>query len=74
MSEQQSCPSSADRLVREKERFHITSVSRSRAWHLEREGLFPKRIKLGSRSVAWRLSELNQWIENKEKWNEKEVV
>ncbi|MFA0554490.1 helix-turn-helix transcriptional regulator [Vibrio sp. 10N.222.55.A1] len=74
MSEQQSCPRPADRLVREQERFHITSVSRSRAWYLEKEGLFPRRIKLGSRSVAWRLSELNQWVKNKEKWNEKETV
>jgi predicted DNA-binding transcriptional regulator AlpA len=51
-----------DRLVREAERKHITSISRSRAWTLERQGRFPKRITLGSRSVCWRLSELKAWV------------
>lgn len=52
-----------DRLVREKERLFITSISRSRAWELEQEGKFPKRVQLGPRSVAWKLSELVAWVE-----------
>ena len=32
-----------DRLVREKERQKITSISRSQAWKLEREGKFAPR-------------------------------
>ncbi|EJZ1858289.1 AlpA family phage regulatory protein, partial [Escherichia coli] len=32
-----------DRLVREEERQNITSISRSQAWKLEREGKFPPR-------------------------------
>ncbi|HAV2434669.1 TPA: AlpA family phage regulatory protein, partial [Escherichia coli] len=32
-----------DRLVREKERYEITSISRTQAWKLEREGKFPPR-------------------------------
>ncbi|WP_406732154.1 AlpA family phage regulatory protein [Vibrio scophthalmi] len=54
-----------DRLVREEERLYITSISRSHAWVLEQKGLFPRRIVLGSRSVAWKLSELEAWIESR---------
>lgn len=63
MDYSQSDSQTVDRLVREKERLHITSISRSRVWQLEKAGLFPKRIKLGSRSVAWRLSDLKLWVE-----------
>lgn len=52
-----------ERLVREEERKQITSISRSQAWVLEQRGLFPKRIKLGNRSVCWKLSELLAWVE-----------
>lgn len=59
-------PKKTDRLVREAERKFITSISRSQAWKLEQQGLFPKRVKLGSRSVAWRLSELLDWVHTRE--------
>ena len=52
---------SVDRLVREDERRQITSISRSQAWKLEKEGLFPPRKKLGSHSCAWLLSDLLIW-------------
>ncbi|MFN1551886.1 helix-turn-helix transcriptional regulator [Vibrio natriegens] len=52
-----------DRFVREAERRQITSLSRSQAWKLEKEGLFPPRIKLGSRSVVWKLSDLLKWLD-----------
>lgn len=51
-----------DRIVREAERKLITSISRSQAFQLERQNKFPKRIKLGNRSVGWRLSELQHWV------------
>lgn len=52
---------STDRLVRETERRQITSISRSQAWKLEKEGRFPKRKYLGNSSCAWLLSELLLW-------------
>lgn len=55
----------SDRLVREVERKHITSISRSQAWKLEQQGRFPKRITLGNRSVCWRLSDLIAWVNGK---------
>lgn len=51
--------------MREDERKFITSISRSQAWKLEQRGLFPKRVQLGTRSVAWRLSELLEWIDTR---------
>jgi prophage regulatory protein len=48
----------SERLVRETERKRITSLSRSRTTQLEREGKHPKRKVLGNNSVAWLLSDL----------------
>lgn len=53
-----------DRIVKEKERQQITSLSRTQCYQLEKQGKFPKRIHLGCRSVGWRLSELMSWIED----------
>ncbi|MCK8047158.1 AlpA family transcriptional regulator [Shewanella sp. 1CM18E] len=55
-----------DRMVKEKERKLITSLSRSETFQLERKGLFPSRRKLSKRSVAWLLSELLEWIKSRE--------
>lgn len=56
-----------DRLVKEKERQIITSISRSQAWKLEKQGKFPKRFKLSERSIAWKLSELLAWVDDQER-------
>ncbi len=34
-------------------------------YNLERKGEFPQRIALSSRSVAWDLSEVEDWIEHR---------
>lgn len=52
-----------DRLVRERECRAITGLARQRRWELEKQGKFPKRVHLGTRSVAWRLSDLEKWID-----------
>ncbi len=36
-------------------------------WRWEREGIFPKRIKIGRRSVAWLESEVEEWFASREK-------
>jgi predicted DNA-binding transcriptional regulator AlpA len=51
-----------DRLVREKERQYITSISRSTAWKLEQSGKFPQRKSIGLKSCGWLLSDLLCWI------------
>ncbi|WP_037428109.1 helix-turn-helix transcriptional regulator [Shewanella colwelliana] len=67
MNSQTDNPLPYDRLVRESERKHITGISRTTAWSLERKGLFPKRRELipGGSEVAWSLIELNNWIESR---------
>jgi predicted DNA-binding transcriptional regulator AlpA len=55
-------PTTELRVLREKDRFRLTGLSRVQAWRLEREGLFPKRIQLGVNSVGWIASELDAWI------------
>ncbi|HIF9217763.1 TPA: AlpA family phage regulatory protein [Photobacterium damselae] len=65
MSIQQPNPQLQDRVIRETERQLITSISRSQAYKLEKQGRFPKRITLGSRSVGWRLSEIMTWVDQR---------
>lgn len=55
-------PATELRVLREKDRFRLTGLSRVQAWRLEREGRFPKRIQLGVNSVGWIASELDAWI------------
>ena len=51
-----------DRMIREKECRELTTLANSTRWKLEKEGKFPKRIKIGSTAVACRLSEVQAWI------------
>ncbi|HHJ4379047.1 TPA: helix-turn-helix transcriptional regulator, partial [Citrobacter freundii] len=51
-----------DRLVRERERQRITSISRSTAWKLEQVDKFPQRKSIGLKSCGWLLSDLLCWI------------
>jgi prophage regulatory protein len=54
-----------DRLIDAKERRLLVPYSDMHIWRLEREGKFPKRIKIGANRVAWRLSEVLAWIDEK---------
>ena len=55
-----------DRIVKEAEREKITAISRSQCFQLERKNLHPKRVRLSSHSVGWRLSELLSFVESLE--------
>ena len=48
-----------DRMIREKECRELTTLANRK---LEKEGKFPKRIKIGATAVAYRLSEIQAWI------------
>jgi prophage regulatory protein len=50
------------RLIREPEVAKRDGLSKSQRWRLEREEEYPKRIKLGPRSVAWVESEIEAWV------------
>jgi len=51
-----------ERIVREADRRYVTGISRTKAWELEKVGAFPKRVRLGNRSVGWKLTELREWV------------
>jgi len=49
-------------IVRERDRRRITGLSRVQWWRMEREGLAPRRVRLGRNSVGWIRAELTSWI------------
>ncbi|MGG5574190.1 helix-turn-helix transcriptional regulator [Vibrio diazotrophicus] len=52
-------------MVREPDRKMITGVSRTQWWMMERQGLASQRVRLSAHCVAWRLSDLLWWIEQR---------
>lgn len=44
-----------------------TGLSRSSVYALEAAGQFPTRIALGAKSVAWKSSEVQAWIESRQR-------
>jgi prophage regulatory protein len=51
-----------ERLIAEAECRARSGLSRAQRWRLERDGRFPRRLRLGPRTVRWRLSEILAWI------------
>jgi len=41
----------------------MTGKSRTTIWRDEKEGRFPKRVKLGVRAVGWLRSDLEAWLQ-----------
>lgn len=55
-----------DRIIRMNELTSIVGLSRSTIYRLIQEGKFPKQIRLSIRTAGWRLSVINEWINQKE--------
>ncbi|HEU5048401.1 MAG TPA: AlpA family transcriptional regulator [Rickettsiales bacterium] len=53
------------RILRLPEVIKRTGWKRSSIYAHEKAGQFPKRVKLGLRSVGWLESEIDAWIENR---------
>jgi prophage regulatory protein len=51
-----------DRFVRLEEVLHITGLGRNTVYRRMREGTFPKQVRIGPNSVAWRESEIIRWM------------
>ena len=51
-----------DRFLREAEVRHITGLSRTTRWRLERAGKFPKRIPISENAKANLLSHILAWM------------
>jgi len=54
-------PTKQDRLLSTKQVQECVQASRVSIWRWEKEGKFPKHIKIG-RIIRWRESEIQQWI------------
>lgn len=52
-------------VIRERDRFALTGLSRVTWWRYERTGKAPRRIRLGQNSVGWVKSEIEQWVEDR---------
>jgi len=57
---------SFDRLVRLRELVKLLSISRANVYRLMKIGKFPQSIKLAERTVAWRLSEIETWVQERD--------
>ena len=53
-----------DRLLRRREVEKITGMSRSSIYRLMKKGKFPRRVRIGSKAVRWRLSVIMAWLKS----------
>lgn len=53
-----------DKLIRLKQVLELLPISKSKFWEGVRTGLYPQPVKLGPRTTAWRLSDINALIDN----------
>lgn len=51
-----------ERLLRCEEVMRRTGLSRQGIYMRARRGVFPQKIKLGKRAVAWREADVDRWI------------
>lgn len=53
------------RLLRVKEVCQVTGLQRSSLYAAMDEGDFPTQVKIGRRSVAWKSTEIEAWVETR---------
>jgi predicted DNA-binding transcriptional regulator AlpA len=64
--DQLELPLAGERYLRYDElKLHGIGFSRQHLANLEVRGLFPRRFKLSDRAVAWKLSEIRDWINSR---------
>ena len=55
-------PSELPRIITKRELRQIVPYTPQHILRLEKQGKFPKRIRLGERRVGWLLSDVERWI------------
>lgn len=55
-----------DRLIRRQEVEERTGLSRASIYTMMDEGQFPRPVRIGKRAVAWRQSEIEEWMASRE--------
>jgi prophage regulatory protein len=58
----QTTPNNSTRLLRRREVFSQTGLTRSGLYALLKHGLFPQPVRISERSVAWPDHEVQSWI------------
>lgn len=53
------------RIIRKPELFSKLGLSDATIWRMEKLGRFPRRIRLGGKSVGWLDSEVKEWLTKK---------
>ena len=62
------------RIIRREEVTRLTGIARATLYKLIKEGRFPSPLRLGERSVGWRLADIDAWLAAPERrWDPKEV-
>ncbi len=56
----------ADKLLRRPEVESVTGLSRSTIYHWMGKDEFPQPVRLGTRLVAWRSTDIQRWLETRE--------
>ncbi|MET4127174.1 AlpA family transcriptional regulator [Roseovarius sp. MBR-6] len=56
----------AEKLLRRPEVENVTGLSRSTLYDWMKRGEFPQPVKLGTRLVAWRESDIAAWLKSRE--------
>ena len=54
---------SENALARRRQVEHLVQLSRSSIYAAVKAGTFPAPYRIGARAVAWRVSEIEQWLE-----------
>jgi prophage regulatory protein len=58
-----------EKILRERDVAQLDGgLSRSTRWRLERDGLYPRRRKIGRHAVGWLESEIDEWVKDPEGW------
>ena len=52
------------KILRIPEVLSLTGLSRVTLWRKERDGTFPRRVRLGANSVGYRSDEIDAWLES----------
>lgn len=52
-----------ERLIRRPEVLNLTGMSKSTMYRHIAEGRFPRPVALGEHAVAWRMSDLQRWMD-----------
>ena len=62
------------RIIRIDEVSQLTGLARSTIYKKVSEGSFPPPVRLGARSVGWRLTDIDLWLQAPERqWDPSEV-